>query len=133
MNLTTYLLIKIAEEAAEVAQMAAKTAVFGLNEVYAVVGKSNAERLADELRDLMTVVEMLNDHADPVFPVHPDQTSAAKVDKVEYYYDIASSQAPAQAREQTAEEIRIDIIGQNGNDGGWGTLRMLQRAVGGSD
>ncbi|WP_321929869.1 hypothetical protein [Burkholderia cenocepacia] len=45
MTLTQYLLVKIAEEAAEVAQIALKTAHFGLNETQPGRDETNAQRL----------------------------------------------------------------------------------------
>lgn len=62
MNLTQYLLGKLAEEAAEVAQMALKCQQFGLHDQYKE--ELNSERLRAELNDLMAVIELLNEASD---------------------------------------------------------------------
>jgi hypothetical protein len=57
-----YLLIKLAEEAAEVSQIALKAAQFGLDEVYQEGdGRNNAQRVHGELDDLLAVLQMLNE------------------------------------------------------------------------
>lgn len=89
MNRTTYLLSKIAEEAAEVAQMAAKTQQFGLQERYTITHDTNVERLKQELTDLLTVVGMLQTETRFDFGVHVAQMNAVKVDKVDHYYELA--------------------------------------------
>ena len=63
MNKQEYLLIKLAEEASEIAQMAIKTAQFGMDEVYQIQDKTNSERLAGEITDLKAVIEMIEDHS----------------------------------------------------------------------
>jgi hypothetical protein len=55
------LLNKLAEEAAEVAQIALKTAQFGPDEVYTGQPLTNAERIHCELDHLHAQVEMLNE------------------------------------------------------------------------
>lgn len=88
MKRITYLLTKLAEEAAEVAQMASKTAEFGLAEKYQN-GPSNAERTCAELTDLLTVTAMLEDEFNLGFRVLPFQISMSKVDKVNEYFNLA--------------------------------------------
>lgn len=96
MNRTTYLLLKIAEEAAEVAQMASKTAQFGTSERYED-GPSNLDRLSDELCQLTTVCAMLaqrqRDVKGEAFDfgntVNVPQYDKAKQARVDYYYDVA--------------------------------------------
>lgn len=58
MNQEQYLLVKIAEEAAEIAQIALKSAQFGLDETYQDI--DNKGRLYKELDDLMCCVLALN-------------------------------------------------------------------------
>lgn len=53
------LLMKVAEEAAEVIQRASKAQRFGLYEVQPGQLKHNLERLDDELHDLVATVQML--------------------------------------------------------------------------
>lgn len=88
MDRIQYLLSKIAEEAAEVAQMAAKTQQFGLQERYQN-GPTNAERLRAELSDLQTVVGMLTQETGHSFGVTCAQVNPDKVDKVDHYYRLA--------------------------------------------
>ncbi len=69
MNKTQYLLGQIAQEAAEVAQEAIKCQQFGLDGKYEDSyhnpdNLNNAKRLEAELRDLISVVEILNAQAD---------------------------------------------------------------------
>lgn len=61
MNRAEHLLVILAEEAAEVAKEAAKCLRFGPDETYAAKGITNAERVVDELIDLLALVEMLQD------------------------------------------------------------------------
>lgn len=62
MNRLEYLLSKLAEEAAEVAQMALKCQQFGLDEVYKKQTEplTNKERLWGELDDVCAIIELLN-------------------------------------------------------------------------
>ena len=55
------LLIKLAEEGAEIAQIALKTTQFGLTEICPASSHTNAQRAHHEIDDLMAAVEMLND------------------------------------------------------------------------
>lgn len=61
MNRLQLLLSKLAEEGTEIAQIALKTAQFGLHEVCEGQPLSNAERTHGEIDDLMAAVEMLNE------------------------------------------------------------------------
>ena len=56
-----YLLIKLAEEASEVAQRALKAVEFGLEEVQPDQEQSNAERIGGEVIDMITILLMLSD------------------------------------------------------------------------
>ena len=59
MNRTEHLLVKLAEECAEVAQRATKALRFGLLEVQPGQPLNNAERLVGELTDLYAVIDLL--------------------------------------------------------------------------
>lgn len=59
MNHTEHLLSCLAEECAEVSQRVSKALRFGLTEVQPGQPLTNAERIADELVDLLAVVGML--------------------------------------------------------------------------
>ena len=61
MNLQQYLLGKLAEEGAEVGQIALKTQQFGFHEYCPGQPFTNTERTHQEIDDLMAIVEMLND------------------------------------------------------------------------
>ena len=56
-----YLLNKLAEECNEVAQIALKTAQFGLSEMKPGQSLTNAQRIYEELNDVMGILKMLND------------------------------------------------------------------------
>lgn len=57
MNLTQYLLGKLAEEAAEVAQMALKCQQFGMTDNF--TGETNSDRLTGEIRDFLVILRLL--------------------------------------------------------------------------
>lgn len=61
MNKSEHLLSCLAEECAEVAQRVSKALRFGLTEVQPGQPLSNAERIAQELNDLIAVVELLEE------------------------------------------------------------------------
>jgi len=83
-----YLLTKLAEEAAEIAQMALKTQQFGLNEVRAGQDLTNKQRLIGELNDLFAIVEILNDEYDLGFKPDYDATMK-KIEKIKKYYALS--------------------------------------------
>lgn len=86
MTNTQYLLLRLAGEAAEVAQIALKTAEFGLHEVYET--RSNLLRCHDELNDLLGVVQKLN--AETEFGFVPSQVALdAKCAKIDKYRDYS--------------------------------------------
>ncbi|HDR9501268.1 TPA: hypothetical protein QDC06_004564 [Burkholderia cepacia] len=92
MTLTQYVLIKIAEEAAEVAQIALKTAHFGLSETQPGRAETNAQRIYAELNDLNAMVLRLNDVAFGEFFYDPDHVAMSqKMAKVENYLAYSRS------------------------------------------
>ena len=56
-----FLLLKLAEEAGEIVQIAAKTSQFGMLEKYPEQPFTNAERCHQEINDLLAIIDMLND------------------------------------------------------------------------
>lgn len=61
MNRTEILLTCLMEECSEVAQRASKALRFGLEEVQAGQDRNNAERIVEELRDLVAVAFLLEE------------------------------------------------------------------------
>ena len=62
MKIEQYLLVKLAEEASEIAQIALKTAQFGVHEKYHKLDEDNLERISGEFNDLLGVIELLRDN-----------------------------------------------------------------------
>lgn len=92
MNTEQYLLMKLAEECTEVAQIAMKCMAFGLQETQTGGDKTNAERLYGELNDILAHIRMLNDYTDGNFCFTPsEEAQNAKEAKVWHYYDYARS------------------------------------------
>lgn len=82
MNIEQFLLLKLAEEASEVAKDALKAAQFGLDEEGAPY--DNRARLNGELNDLLAIVSLLNSNT--TLNYLPDQDHAArKCHKVKEY------------------------------------------------
>lgn len=85
MNKEQYLLLKLAEECTEVAQMCSKVIQFGLDEVY--IDSTNRQRLHNEINDLFTILGMLNGIG---FDYTLDQNYAIeKREKVLKYFNIS--------------------------------------------
>lgn len=90
MNRQQMLLGKLAEEAAEVAQIALKSQLFGLTERCVGLSFNNAERTHQELDDLMAIIEMLNEECGFGYVTSP-QRIAEKKAKVNLYAVYAQS------------------------------------------
>lgn len=95
MNLNQYYLIKLAEEAAEVAQIALKAAHFGLSEVQPGRAETNAERVYAELNDMLAMVHRLGEVSNGEFWFDigsPDHVAiATKLSKVEHFLAYSQS------------------------------------------
>lgn len=74
-----FLLMKLAEEASEIAQIALKTAQFGMTEKHPDMTLNNKERVHLELNDLLAVVDELNTWTQFGFK----ENYAAKIKKIE--------------------------------------------------
>jgi len=85
LNRTEYLLVKLAEECAEVAQRATKALTFGLKEVQHDQPYDNSERLVHELADLAGVVRMLEEAGAIELAEEFDKRRRAKPAWVEKY------------------------------------------------
>lgn len=90
MSREQYLLTKIAEEASEVAQIALKTAQFGLQAQGPCQTKPNFELLRGELNDLLAVVEMVAQECNVDLFVDDDAVEAKKL-KVNTFYGVAQN------------------------------------------
>ena len=88
MNHLQYLLIKLAEESSEVAQIALKTAQFGIESKIHGVPANNFRMIHHELNDLLAIVEMLNKEYDFQFIPNEEEIEKKKV-KVLQYMDIS--------------------------------------------
>ena len=60
MSYEQFLLMKLAEEASEISQIALKTMQFGMQEHCPGLALNNKERIHEELNDLLGIVELLN-------------------------------------------------------------------------
>ena len=85
MTKTEYLLTCLAEECAEVAQRASKAVRFGVMEIQPGQPYTNKERLADEINDLETIVEMLKDHGVNLWVPHAEGRRNQKKAKVHQF------------------------------------------------
>lgn len=83
MNLIQHLLGKLAEEASEVGKIALKTQQFGMDEKMPSQPFTNAERIHQELDDLMAGIQMLNERGLGYTP--NEQRIGAKIEKVTHY------------------------------------------------
>lgn len=97
MKYEKYLLIKLAEEAAEVAQAAIKCSLFGYEQKdpRETDGETNLVKLQKELMDLASVMEELSSvsegfNKEPDF--NADEYITGKKKKLNYYYGVISTQ-----------------------------------------
>jgi NTP pyrophosphatase (non-canonical NTP hydrolase) len=92
MNNEQYLLGKLAEEAAELAQIAIKAQQFGLAHVFGGSGNpdilSNLQRIEDEYNDIVGIVAMLEAEENVEINVITDKV-VEKVKKTAKWRDIA--------------------------------------------
>jgi NTP pyrophosphatase (non-canonical NTP hydrolase) len=101
MTLSPYYLVKIAEEAAEVAQIALKAAHFGLSETQPGRDETNAQRVYAELNDLLSVVNELANVAGGEFDFQPDDFAMVKkAEKVAGYLRYSQSLGLVEADEK---------------------------------
>lgn len=95
MNYKQYLLIKLAEEASEIAQAAIKCSLFGYEskDPREVNGKTNIQKLLCELADLSAVTDLLGDTEDfdndVLESIEPEKYIESKRTKLKYYFDIS--------------------------------------------
>lgn len=89
MNRSEYLLTCLAEECAEVAQRVSKALRFGLNEIQAGQASNNAERVSDELADVLAMIEIAV--REDIIP-EPIADVSAKLAKIERFMAISREQ-----------------------------------------
>lgn len=95
MNRREHLLSCLAEECAEIAQRVSKALRFGLDEIQPGQPFTNAERIAEELLDLGTIVHMLEQegvHLNSVSPEYFRGKRTVKIAKVEKFMAYAREQ-----------------------------------------
>lgn len=83
MNREQILLIQLMEESSEVQQNISKTLRFGKDEVYYKLTTTNAQRVTQEMEDLIGVFNMLV--SEGVLPPMDTDNCDAKAEKVEKY------------------------------------------------
>lgn len=97
MKYEKYLLIKLAEEAAEVAQAAIKCSLFGYDQKdpRETDGETNLVKLQKELLDMVAVIEELSSSSKE-FNTEANFNSvdytSGKKKKLNYYYEVISNQ-----------------------------------------
>lgn len=91
MNREQWLLMKLAEEASEIAQISLKTAQFGPQEKKPGTVDSNLTRIKKEMTDLLAVMARLNIEFGYNYPILSHPGYEAKWHKLEYYYQYSIS------------------------------------------
>ena len=84
MNLLQHLLIKLTEEAAEVQQIALKSAQFGFQSSHPSETKTNIERCHAVLNDLNAIVQLLNEEHGFSYIPNPAEIEKKKLKVKEY-------------------------------------------------
>jgi hypothetical protein len=96
MNRKEHLLTCLAEECAEVSQRVSKALRFGMDEIQSGQGMTNADRIAEELHDLMSVWSICREEGLFLGQVSrawshwpDDETIDVKRSKIERYMEIS--------------------------------------------
>lgn len=97
-----HLLMKLAEEASEIAQIALKTAYFGQDEKYVESDLDNRQRCHAEITDLLGIVDMLNEKCGFNF-TFDSMAIRAKAGKVDHYARYSASLGLTELPEFTRE------------------------------
>lgn len=84
-----HLLLCLAEECDEVGQRVMKALRFGLDEVRAGQRQCNADRILDELHDLISVARILEAKGILGRVIPPAEVTSRKLAKIELYMDIS--------------------------------------------
>lgn len=94
LSVRQFYLTKLAEECAEVAQRCAKSIQFGATEIQKDQDRTNAQRLRDEVEDLLaiiTLVEMSTEDLMPIQVIEHVARSVNKIAKVSKYLKYSQS------------------------------------------
>ncbi len=86
MNLKNYILIQLMEECAEVQHACAKALRFGLSDSPNILTPTNKEHLADELLDLLAIIQVVKTQKIAILPESKEETEQIinyKLDKIE--------------------------------------------------
>lgn len=95
MNYKQYLLIKLAEECNEIAQMSIKCALFGgaSTDPREDTGETNEFKLFKELLDFTAVIEEMEKEENPKFDeFNYNKYIDMKQEKLQYYFTVANTQ-----------------------------------------
>lgn len=91
LNNTQYLLSKLAEEAAELAQIAMKAQQFGLDSTHPTTGYTNLQLIELEFNDILGVLRLMEEEG--IGEVNPNPLLIrAKTDKILRYRNHLASQ-----------------------------------------
>jgi len=94
MNYQQYLLVKLAEECNEIAQMAIKCSLFGYDSVdpRENTGETNAFKLFKEMLDFTAVIDELGGVTDVDFPDFDHEGYIEmKREKLKHYYEVSQN------------------------------------------
>ncbi len=94
MTLRQFYLTKLAEECQEVAQRALKSIQFGADEVQKGQEETNAQRLRDEVQDLLAMIALVENNTFdlPQIPfVEEVRTTVRKTEKICRYLEYSQS------------------------------------------
>lgn len=89
LNKSTYLLICLIEECAEIIQRVCKAIRFGMDEVQPGQEQDNLERLSGEITDFLGVAQMLDSHCNVRVLVFDDEGITNKIRKVEKFMPLS--------------------------------------------
>lgn len=99
MTRTEHLLVILSEECSEVAQRCSKALRFGLEEIQPGQDKTNAQRIMDEINDLVATYQMLaGPIVSPTLPLFRgtahewNSAIKAKQEKIEKFLDLSRKQ-----------------------------------------
>ena len=90
MNRVQHLLVRLAEEASELSQIALKTAQYGVHNKEPGQEATNLQKINAEFNDIIGVIRMLDQEAGLNISLD-EQMISDKIDRVKYFRDISVS------------------------------------------